>query len=135
MLSKSRTAGALFLLRQFFMTIPRDLEEAGLIDGCSRFMIFWRIFLPLSRPALLTVTIFAFMWHWNDFLSPLIYLHDQEKYTLALSLNLFKGMYVTRTPWGPLMAASTMMVVPVIALFFALQRYFIEGIALTGIKG
>jgi multiple sugar transport system permease protein len=124
-----------FLLRQFFLTIPRDLEEAGLIDGCSRFMIFWRIFLPLSRPALLTVTIFAFMWHWNDFISPLIYLHDQEKYTLALSLNLFKGMYITRTPWGPLMAASTMMVIPVIALFFALQRYFVEGIALTGIKG
>jgi multiple sugar transport system permease protein len=124
-----------FLLRQFFMSIPRDLEEAGLIDGCSRFMIFWRIFLPLSRPALLTVTIFAFMWHWNDFISPLIYLHDQDKYTLALSLNLFKGMYITRTPWGPLMAASTMMILPVIALFFALQRYFVEGIAMTGIKG
>ncbi len=124
-----------FLLRQFFMTIPRDLEEAGLIDGCSRIAIFARIILPLSRPALVTIAIFSFMYHWNDFLTPLIYLHDQDKYTLALSLNLFKGMYITKTPWGPLMAASVMMVAPVVALFFALQRHFVEGIALTGLKG
>ncbi len=124
-----------FLLRQFFMTIPRDLEEAGLIDGCGRITIFARIIVPLSRPALVTIAIFSFMYHWNDFLTPLIYLHDQDKYTLSLSLNLFKGMYISRTPWGPLMAASVMMVAPVIALFFAVQRHFVEGITLTGLKG
>ena len=124
-----------FLLRQSFLTIPKDLEEAGLIDGCSRLGILWRIIVPLSRPALVTVCIFAFMWHWNDFITPLVYLHDQEKFTLALSLNLFKGMYVARTPWGPLMAASTMVVAPVIVLFSVLQRHFVQGITLTGLKG
>ncbi|HMX61530.1 MAG TPA: carbohydrate ABC transporter permease [Candidatus Sumerlaeota bacterium] len=123
-----------FLLRQFFMTIPRELEEAAEIDGCSRFGIFWRIFVPLSRPALITVGIFAFMTNWNDFISPLIYLHDQEKYTLALSLNLFKGMLVSKTPWGPLMAASAMMILPLVVLFFALQRYFVQGVTVTGLK-
>jgi ABC-type glycerol-3-phosphate transport system permease component len=124
----------IFLLRQFFLTLPRDLEEAAIVDGSSRFRIFWQIILPLSKPALLTVMIFSFLWMWNDFMGPLIYLHDIEKYTLAIGLNLFRGMYITKTPWGPLMAASTLMTFPIILLFFFSQRYFIRGIALTGIK-
>lgn len=123
-----------FLLRQFFLKLPRDLEEAALIDGCGWFRIFFTISLPLAKPALMTVAIFAFMYHWNDFINPLIYLHDQDKYTLALGLNLFKGLYVQKTPWGPLMAASTLAVVPVVLMFLVLQRYFVEGVALSGIK-
>jgi multiple sugar transport system permease protein len=130
------TGGAfnVFLLRQFFLSLPRDLEEAALIDGCSFFGVFWSIVLPLSKPAIITVGIFSLMFHWNDFLNPLIYLHDQDLYTLALGLNLFKGTYIANTPWGPLMAASTLTVLPIIVLFFALQRYFVEGITLSGLK-
>jgi multiple sugar transport system permease protein len=127
-------AFSIFLLRQFFLTLPRDLEEAAIVDGSSRFRIFWQIILPLSKPALLTVMLFSFLWMWNDFMGPLIYLHDIEKFTLAIGLNLFRGMYTIKTPWGPLMAASTIMTFPIIILFFFSQRYFIRGIALTGIK-
>ena len=129
-------AGAfnVFLLRQFFLTIPMDLTEAARIDGCNEFEIFWRIILPLSRPALLVVALFQFMFTWNDFLGPLIYLTDQKHFTLALGLQSFQSEN-GGTSWNLLMAASTMVMLPVIILFFFTQRLFIQGIAITGLKG
>lgn len=123
----------IFLLRQFFMTIPRELEDAALIDGCSRLRIFLSIILPLAKPVLATVTIFAFMGAWNDYLGPLIYLGNEDQYTLTLGLQAFVQYH--RSEWGMLMAASTMMVLPVILLFFFAQKNFVQGITLTGIKG
>jgi multiple sugar transport system permease protein len=123
----------IFLLRQFFLTIPKELEDAARIDGSGSFGIFWRVFLPLSKPALATVAIFSFIGHWNDFLSPLIYLRTQERFTLALGLQTFQGVYSTHYEW--LMAASIVVVLPVLVLFFACQRFFVQGIVLTGLKG
>lgn len=123
----------IFLLRQFFRTIPLDLDEAAVIDGANPLRILWDIVLPLSRPALIAVVIFSALATWNDFLNPLIYINDSEKFTLALGLAQFKGLY--NSEWHLLMAASTLVVAPVLALFFVAQRYFVEGIALTGIKG
>lgn len=122
-----------FLMRQFFMTIPRELEEAALIDGCNRFRIYVSIILPLAKPVLATVTIFAFMGSWNEFFRPLIYLGNQDQYTLSLGLRVFVESH--RTEWGMMMAAATMMVMPVILIFFLAQKHFVEGITLTGIKG
>ena len=122
-----------FLMRQFFLTIPRELEEAALIDGCSRLRIYFSIILPLAKPVLATVTIFAFMGSWNEFFRPLIYLGNQDQYTLSLGLRVFVESH--RTEWGMMMAASTMMVMPVILIFFLAQQHFVEGITLTGIKG
>ncbi len=129
-------AGAfnVFLLRQFFMTIPKDLSEAARIDGCSEFRIFWQIILPLTRPALTVVALFQFMATWNDFMGPLIFLTDQKDFTLALGLQFFQSRH-GGTEWHYLMAASTLMVLPVIALFLAAQKTFIQGISMTGIKG
>jgi len=123
----------LFLLRQFFMTIPRDLDEAAYLDGASPPQVLWKIILPLAKPALIVVAIFTFIAVWNDFLGPLIYIDDNDKYTLALGLRFFSGMY--NAQWDYLMAASTAVILPIIVLFFVAQRYFIEGITLTGIKG
>lgn len=123
----------IFLLRQFFMTIPRDFEEAARIDGANTWQVLTRIMLPLSKPALATVTIFTFMGVWNDFMGPLIYLNKPETYTLALGLNFFKGQYVSQ--WNLLMAASLVMMLPLVLLFFVAQKAFIEGITLTGVKG
>ena len=123
----------IFMLRQFFLTIPAELEEAALLDGCGSLRIFTSIFLPLSKPALVTVGIFSFMNSWNDFFLPLIYLNSIENKTLALGLSLFKGEYATE--WGLLMAASVQVILPCLVLFFSTQKYFVEGIALTGIKG
>ncbi|MBV8780486.1 MAG: carbohydrate ABC transporter permease [Phycisphaerae bacterium] len=123
-----------FLLRQFYLTIPNDLSEAARIDGCSEFGIFWRIIVPLSRPALTVVALFAFMGIWNDFLGPLIYLQRPEQFTLALGLQDYQSQH-GGTPWHLLMAASTLVVLPVILLFFLAQKTFIEGIATTGMKG
>ncbi|MBX3014828.1 MAG: carbohydrate ABC transporter permease [Caldilineaceae bacterium] len=127
------SAFTIFLLRQFFMSLPRELEDAALIDGCSRFRIYWSIVMPLSKPVLATVTIFAFMGAWNDYLGPLIYLGNQSQYTLSLGLQAFVQYH--RAEWGMLMAASTMMVLPVILIFFFAQQNFVQGITLTGIKG
>jgi multiple sugar transport system permease protein len=124
----------IFLLRQFFMTIPTELSEAARIDGCSELGIFWRIILPLSRPALAVVALFAFMSVWNDFLGPLVYLQRPEQFTLALGLQNFQSK-AGGTSWHLLMAASTLVVLPVVLLFFLAQRTFIEGIATTGTKG
>jgi ABC-type glycerol-3-phosphate transport system permease component len=123
----------IFMLRQFMRSIPVDLEEAARIDGCSRFGIYWRIILPLVKPALAAVGIFTFMGTWNDFMGPLIYVNDQRLYPLALGLFDFRTQHGSE--FGLLMAASTLMTAPVIALFFAAQRYFIQGVTLTGIKG
>ncbi len=123
----------IFLLKQFFSTIPRDYDEAAFIDGANYLQIYAHVVMPLSRPALMTVGVFTFMWNWNDFFGPLIYLSSREKYTLALGLQTFIGQYITQ--WHYLMAASLVVIVPMIILFFFAQRAFIEGIAFTGLKG
>ncbi len=123
----------IFLMRQFFTTIPKELEDAALIDGCNRWTIFWSIILPLAKPIMATVTIFSFMNGWNEYFGPLIYLADKSQYTLALGLQVFVGQHATE--WGMMMAASTMMVAPVIILFFFTQKQFVQGITLTGLKG
>ena len=122
----------IFLLRQFFMTIPNDYEEAARIDGANTWQILANVILPLSKPALATVAIFTFMGVWNDFMGPLIYLNRQDLYTLALGLNFFRGQY--NVQWNLLMAASLVLMLPMLILFFSAQRIFIEGITLTGIK-
>jgi ABC-type glycerol-3-phosphate transport system permease component len=123
----------IFLLRQFFRTIPRDLSDAAKVDGASELRIFWQIILPLSRPALTVVAIFTFLYNWNDYLEPLIYISSEEKYTVALGLASFRDQLSSE--WGLLMAGTTMTIVPVIVLFFLLQRYFIRGVVLSGMKG
>jgi multiple sugar transport system permease protein len=123
----------IFLLRQFFRTIPRDFTDAARIDGAGEFGIYWRVVLPLIKPALTAVAIFTFLSHWNDFMGPLIYLTSPGKYTISLGLASFRGLYTTQ--WHYLMAASTATILPVLILFFAAQRYFIQGIVLSGIKG
>jgi multiple sugar transport system permease protein len=124
----------IFLLRQFFLTVPDELSEAARIDGCSEVGIFFRIVLPLAKPALSVVALFAFMGVWNDFLGPLVYLQRPEQFTLALGLQNFQSQQ-GGTPWHQLMAASVLVILPVLILFFLAQRTFIEGIATTGIKG
>jgi multiple sugar transport system permease protein len=123
----------IFLLRQFFRTIPSELSDAARIDGATEFGIYWRIVLPLAQPALATVAIFTVLNTWNDFLGPLVYISSQDKFTLSLGLAQFRGLYATQ--WQYLMAASTVVIAPTLALFFLAQRYFVQGITLTGIKG
>ncbi|MEI2402457.1 carbohydrate ABC transporter permease [Niallia taxi] len=123
----------IFLLRQFFKTIPKELEESAYLDGCGAFGIFWRIIIPLSVPSIITVALLSFMWTWNDFLNPLIYLNDDSKYTLALGILQFKGALLIQ--WGPMMAASVFIILPLIIIFFVGQKYFVQGIATTGGKG
>jgi len=127
------SAFSIFLLRQFFLTIPDDLSEAARIDGCTEWGIFWRILLPLSRPALAVVALFTFMASWNNFLGPLIYLQRPQQYTLALGLQAFQSQQ-GGTDWNLLMAASLLVMLPVILLFFLTQKTFIQGIATTGLK-
>ena len=122
-----------FMLRQFFMTLPRDLEDAAKIDGCGYFAIFWKIILPLSKPALATITIFTFITNWGSFLWPLIVTNTMEMRTLPIGLESFMSLY--STDWHLLMAGSVMAMLPIVLLFLFNQRYFIEGIKLTGIKG
>jgi len=123
----------IFLLRQFFMTIPLEMDDAAEIDGASILGIYWRIILPLSKPALAAVSIFVFQAHWNDFLYPLIYLHSKNNFTLALGLRAFQGQY--GTDWNLLMAASLVVMAPLLILFFVAQRYFIQGVVFSGVKG
>jgi multiple sugar transport system permease protein len=127
------SAFSIFLLRQFFLTIPDGLSEAARIDGCTEWGIFWRIMLPLSRPALAVVALFSFMWAWNNFLGPLLYLQRPQQYTLALGLQAFQSAQ-GGTDWNLLMAASMLIMLPVILLFFVAQKTFIQGIATTGLK-
>jgi multiple sugar transport system permease protein len=123
----------IFLLRQFFMSIPKELSESARMDGANELVIYWRIILPLAKPALAAVALFQFLTSWNDLLGPLIYLSDADHYTLSLGLTFFRSEYSTQ--FGPLMAASTVVVLPVIVVFFFAQRTFIQGITLTGVKG
>jgi len=123
----------IFLLRQFFMSIPRELDEAARIDGCTHWGIFWRIILPLSRPALAVVALFHFIYVWNDFLAPLIFLTHRDQFTLALGLQLYQSK-AGNTPWNLLMAASTLVVAPVLVLFLLTQRTFVQGAAGEGLK-
>lgn len=122
----------IFLMRQFYLGIPYDLVEAARIDGCREWGIYWKIILPLSGPAIATVALFAFIWAWTDFMNPLIYLQDQKKFTLSLGLQQFQESH--NAQWAMLMAASTLITLPMIILFFSLQKYFVEGISTTGLK-
>lgn len=123
----------IFLLRQFFLSIPRELDEAARIDGCGHVRTFVHIILPLSKPALAVVGLFYFTYLWNDFLAPLIFLTDREHFTLALGLQLYQSK-AGNTPWNLLMAASTMVIAPVLVLFFLTQRTFVQGAAGEGLK-
>ncbi len=127
------TAYGTFMLRQFFMTLPKDLEDAAQIDGCSYLGIFWRIILPLSKPALATLTTFTFMGTWMSFMWPLIVMNTHQKFTLPIGLAYFKSLH--GTDWTLLMAGSVMMILPILLVFILNQRFFVEGIKLTGIKG
>ncbi len=122
-----------FLLRQFFLTLPRSLEEAAILDGCSLFGILWRIILPLSKPALSALTIFTFLWSWNDFLWPLVATSSNDMQVLSVGLLTLQGQYSTNWPY--LTAGAVMASLPMLALFIALQKQFVQGIALTGVKG
>ncbi|MHC4066279.1 MAG: carbohydrate ABC transporter permease [Planctomycetota bacterium] len=124
----------IFLLRQFFLSIPKELEESARIDGCSTWGVFWRIAMPLSKPALAVVALFHFLSVWNDLLGPLIYLAHQGQFTLALGLQFLQSKSGD-TPWNQLLAATVLTVAPVLLLFFLAQRTFIRGIATTGLKG
>jgi multiple sugar transport system permease protein len=122
-----------FLLRQFFMTIPQSLSDAARVDGAGEFYIYSRIILPLAKPALATVILFQFIYCWNDFLGPLVYISNQNSYPLSLGLDLILGDYTTNWSW--VMAGATAATVPIVILFFLTQRTFVQGIALTGTKG
>jgi ABC-type glycerol-3-phosphate transport system permease component len=127
------SAFAIFLFRQFFLGLPAELIEAARMDGATNLEIYWRVVMPLSRPVTVTVAIFAFMGTWNDFMGPLIFLNSQENWTLQLGLSSFVGQVAQQ--FNLLMACAVMVLLPVLAVFFCLQRYFIRGIAMTGLKG
>ncbi|HLO97096.1 MAG TPA: carbohydrate ABC transporter permease, partial [Fimbriimonas sp.] len=127
------SAFSIFLLRQFFRTIPMELSEAAKLDGCSELRIFTDIIVPLARPALMVVALFTFMGSWNDFLGPLIYLVDQNTFTLSLGLSAYQTQH-GGTPWNLLMAATLVVILPVIIVFFLAQKVFIQGIATSGLK-
>ncbi len=121
-----------FLARQFFLTIPRDLDDAARIDGCSSFGVFWRIILPMSTPVVAMIVVFTFNGQWNEFLNALIYLQNTRNFTLALGLRMFQGE--AAASWHLLMAASLLTMLPVLVLFFTAQKYFMQGVVFTGVK-
>jgi ABC-type glycerol-3-phosphate transport system permease component len=125
---------AVFLLRQFFLTVNRELDDAAKVDGCSDWRILFQILMPLSKPALTTVAIFSFTANWNDFLGPLIYLSSARKFTLALGINYLRS-FRGGGDIAPQMAAGLMFSAPCIILFFLAQKYFVQGIVTTGLKG
>jgi len=127
------TGFGIFLLRQFFLTLPKDLESAARIDGCRELGIYWHIVLPLSKPALIALAIFTFQAYWNVFIWPLVIIYDEALYTVQLGLAMFRQQYFTS--WGYLLAATTVVTIPAVTIFIFLQRYFARGIAFTGIKG
>jgi len=130
----ARNAFYVFLLRQFFMTIPLDLDDAARIDGAGYFAIYSRILLPMSKPALAIAGIMFFQFKWKEFFAPLIYLHDSEKYTIALGLRAFQSP-TWGTDWHLMMAANIVFMLPLITIFYFAQRYFIQGVVFTGVKG
>lgn len=123
----------IFMMRQFFQGMPAELTDAARVDGAGEFRIFWQIMLPLVRPALLVMAVFTFLWTWHEFFGPLVYLSNQNQYPLSLGLFAFRAQRITE--WSLMMAASTLATLPLIVVFFFAQRYFLEGIRLTGIKG
>jgi len=127
------SAFGIFLLRQFFLTIPQELMDAARIDGCSHFSIFWRIVMPLAKPALASLALLAFMGSWNNLLGPVIYLYDDYLYTLPLGLTRFVGHYVTY--WAYTMAGGTVSLIPILILFLVTQKYFVQGVVLSGLSG
>lgn len=129
------SAYSIFLLRQFFLAMPGELREAAYLDGCSKMGVFVRIYLPNAKPALMVTTMFSFVNTWNDFFNPMIYLSSPTKFTIPIGLQAFKKMYGGATDLGPLMAMSLLCVLPVLILYLTCQRHFVEGIALSGIKG
>ena len=126
-------AFSIFLLRQFFLTISPEIDDAARIDGCSTFGIYWRIILPLAKPAIGIAAIFAIQYTWNDFFQPLVYLTTQEHYTISLGLQMFRNEY--NTYWHLLMAGSLMAMLPLIIFFLVAQKYYIQGIVFSGVKG
>jgi multiple sugar transport system permease protein len=123
----------IFMMRQFFSAMPEELADAARVDGAGEFMIFWRIMLPLVRPALIVMAVFTFLWTWHEFFGPLIYLSQQDQYPLSLGLYAFRTRRTTE--WGLMMAGATLATAPLVILFFFAQRYFLEGIKMTGLKG
>lgn len=128
------SASFIFFLKMYFETVPKDYEEAAWLDGAKNFKVFYMVFLPLAKPALVTICLWSFMGTWNDLLGQLIYIDSQEKYTIQLALASFSSM-TGETLWGPLMAASFMALIPVIFLLLYAQKYFMEGVKMGGIKG
>ena len=127
------SAFSIFILRQYFLTLPKELDEAAVIDGATRWGILWRIVLPLSRPAIGTVSVFSFIGHWNEFIRPLVFLRTPNSLTLALGMRWFVGRYEKYFHW--FMCAAVLALAPIIIVFFLVQKQFVRGIALTGIKG
>jgi ABC-type glycerol-3-phosphate transport system permease component len=125
----------IFLLRQFMLTVPPDLTDAARVDGAGDLMILWRVMTPLIKPALIVVALFHFLWAWNDFMGPLIYLDNTNELPLVLGLYTFKGRFGSSVEWHLMMAATLVVIAPIVALFFVAQRYFIEGVTLTGLRG
>jgi multiple sugar transport system permease protein len=123
----------IFLLRQFFRTIPKEIDEAANVDGAGHMKVLLTILLPLSKPALICIGLFTFLNTWNDLINPLIYLNNEKKYTIQLGLRTFIGMYTAQ--WNLMMAAAVIVIIPVLIVFFIGQKYFVEGIVTTGIKG
>ena len=123
----------IFLFRQFFRSLPEELADAGRIDGCNEFRIYWQIMAPLCKPAFATVAVFTFLFAWNDYIGPLLYLRSDYNFTVAIGLASFRS--IMSTQWHLLMAAATAMTLPVIMLFFFAQRYFVDGLVLSGLKG
>ncbi len=124
----------IFLNVQFIKSIPRDLDEAALMDGCGRYMIYYRIIIPLIKPALVTTAIFSFMWTWDNFLAPLLYLSDPVKYPVSYALKMFADP-TAGSDWGALFSMATLSLIPIFIIFLTMQKYLVEGIASTGIKG
>ncbi|WP_291385636.1 carbohydrate ABC transporter permease [Devosia sp.] len=122
----------IFMIRQFLLAVPDELIEAARIDGASELRIYWTIVLPIARPALITSAVFQFVWTWTDFLNPLIYLNDSDKYTLSIGLYSFFGQHGVQ--WGPLMAACVLFTLPAVVIYIAAQRYFVGGIAAGAVK-
>ncbi len=125
----------IFLFRQFFMTLPVELDDAARIDGCGTARIYWSVVMPLSKPVIATIGIFNFIWAWSDFFGPLIYLNSMEKFTLALALATLRRSAEMSTRWELVMAGSVVSILPMLIIFFLGQKYFVQGIALTGLKG
>ena len=128
----SNTFGT-FLFRQFFLSIPRDFEEAATIDGCGLLGIFWRIMMPLAKPAVATLGILSFMWNWNEFMRPLVFINTYEKLPVSVGLSVFQGQFSTY--YNLLMAASTLSLIPILIVYLLAQKYFTQGLVMSGIKG